>query len=178
MIEGTVSMSVSQKKDILGIRGLYMDIIIKPIGHIESPFEKNDEDIPIQPGFSEAFGTVVVNPEYLEGLEEIDGFSHIILLYWFDQATEEKLKFQPFLDDVPKGIFAIRHPNRPNKIGFSIVQLVKVDKNKLLVKGIDVFNNTPLLDIKPFVPEFDIHGIEDTRIGWLAEKLRNKKDGG
>ncbi len=178
MIEGTGSMSVSQKKDILGIRALYMDIVIKPIGYIESPFEKNDEDIPIQPGFSEAFGTVVVNPEYLEGLEEIDGFSHIILLYWFDQATEEKLKFQPFLDDVPKGIFAIRHPNRPNKIGFSIVQLVKVDENKLLVKGIDVFNNTPLLDIKPFVPEFDIHGIEDTRIGWLAEKLRNKKDGG
>lgn len=171
-------MSVSQKKDILAIRGLYMDIVIKPIGHIESPFEKNDEDTPIQPGFSKAFGTVVVNTEYLEGLEELDGFSHIILLYWFDQATEENLKFQPYLDDVPKGIFAIRHPNRPNRIGLSIVQLVKVDGNKLLVKGIDVFNNTPLLDIKPFVPEFDIHGIEDTRIGWLAEKLRNKKEGG
>ncbi|MBY9001690.1 MAG: tRNA (N6-threonylcarbamoyladenosine(37)-N6)-methyltransferase TrmO [Candidatus Heimdallarchaeota archaeon] len=153
-----------------------MDIIVKPIGYIESPFEEGDENIPIQPGFSDAFGTVVVNSEFQEGLVDIDGFSHIILLYWFDKAFDEKLQVTPLLDDAPKGIFAIRHPNRPNKIGLSIVQLVKVDENKLLVKGVDVFNGTPLLDIKPFVPEFDTHGIEDTKIGWLEKKIRKKKD--
>ena len=149
-----------------------MEITIKPIGYIESPFNTNNDSIPIQPGFSDTFGTVVVDPRFEEGLDKIDGFSHIILIYWFDRAEDEKLSITPYLDDVPKGIFAIRHPNRPNRIGLSIVQLVKVDGNKLLIKGIDVYDKTPLLDIKPFVPEFDVHGIEDTRIGWLAEKLR------
>ena len=151
-----------------------MDIIIKPIGYIESPFEKQEE-VPIQPGFSEAFGTVVLDSEYIEGLEEIDGFSHIILLYYFDRVDAVDLKVIPFLDEKPKGIFAIRHPRRPNKIGLSIVQLVSVEKNKLLVKGIDVLNNTPLLDIKPFVPEFDIQGIKDTKIGWLSDRLRKEE---
>ena len=151
-----------------------MEIIVKPIGFIESPFNEEDK-VPIQPSFSESFGTININKEYLEGLEDSDGFSHIILLYWFDRAKETDLKVIPFLDDKPKGIFAIRHPNRPNKIGLSIVQLVKVEKNKLLVKGIDVLNNTPLLDIKPFVPEFDIKGIENTRIGWLSERFRKEE---
>lgn len=151
-----------------------MEIIVKPIGFIESPFNEEDK-VPIQPSFSESFGTININKEYLEGLEDIDGFSHIILLYWFDRAKETDLKVIPYLDDKPKGISAIRHPNRPNKIGLSIVQLVKVEKNKLLVKGIDVLNNTPLLDIKPFVPEFDIKGIENTRIGWLSERFRKEE---
>lgn len=151
-----------------------MEIIVKPIGLIESPFNESEKG-PIQPGFSESFGTVVVNMEYIEGLKEIDGFSHIILLYYFDRAETVDLKVIPYLDTTPKGIFAIRHPNRPNKIGVSIVQLVSVEKNKLLVRGIDVLNNTPLLDIKPFVPEFDIKGIKDTRIGWLSERLRKEE---
>ncbi len=151
-----------------------MEIIVKPIGLIESPFNESEKG-PIQPGFSESFGTVVVNMEYIEGLKEIDGFSHIILLYYFDRAETVDLKVIPYLDTTPKGIFAIRHPNRPNKIGLSIVQLVSVEKNKLLVRGIDVLNNTPLLDIKPFVPEFDIKGIKDTRIGWLSERLRKEE---
>ncbi len=151
-----------------------MEITIKPIGFIESPFTDQDE-VPIQPSFSEAFGTVNVDVDLIEGLEEIDGFSHLILLYYFDRAEEVDMKVVPYLDDKPKGIFAIRHPRRPNKIGLSIVQLVSVEKNKLLVKGIDVLNNTPLLDIKPFVPEFDIQGIEDTRIGWLTERFRKEE---
>lgn len=148
-----------------------MEFTINPIGIIESPFEDKDES-PIQPSFSEAFGTVIIDPEYVEGLTALDGFSHIILLYYFDRASSIDMKVVPYLDDKPKGIFAIRHPNRPNKIGLSIVQLVKVEKNKLLVKGIDVLNGTPLIDIKPFVPEFDIKGIENTKIGWLTSKLR------
>ena len=151
-----------------------MEIIVKPIGLIESPFNESEKG-PIQPSFSESFGTVVVDMEYIEGLKEIDGFSHIILLYYFDRAETVDLKVIPYLDTTPKGIFAIRHPNRPNKIGLSIVQLVSVEKNKLLVRGIDVLNNTPLLDIKPFVPEFDIKGIKDTRIGWLSERLRKEE---
>ncbi len=151
-----------------------MEYTIREIGHIESPFEQGDE-VPIQPSFSEAFGTIIIDPEFVEGLTEIEGFSHIILLYIFDRATTVDLKVAPYLDEKPKGIFAIRHPNRPNKIGLSIVQLVKVDKNKLLVKGIDVLNNTPLIDIKPFVPEFDIKGIDNTKIGWLANKLRKQE---
>ncbi|MCG3259058.1 MAG: tRNA (N6-threonylcarbamoyladenosine(37)-N6)-methyltransferase TrmO [Candidatus Heimdallarchaeota archaeon] len=150
-----------------------MEIIVKPIGFIESPFNES-EKVPIQSGFSDSFGTVVVDMKYIEGLEEIDGFSHIILIYYFDRAENVDLKVVPYLDTKPKGIFAIRHPNRPNKIGFSIVQLVSVEKNKLLVKGIDILNNTPLLDIKPFVPEFDIKGIKDTRIGWLSDRLRKE----
>ncbi|MCE7741860.1 MAG: tRNA (N6-threonylcarbamoyladenosine(37)-N6)-methyltransferase TrmO [Candidatus Heimdallarchaeota archaeon] len=151
-----------------------MEYTISPIGTIESPFEDNEE-APIQPSFSDAFGTIIINPEFVEGLTELEGFSHIILLYLFDRATTVDLKVIPYLDDTPKGIFAIRHPNRPNKIGMSIVQLVKIDKNKLLVKGIDVLNQTPLIDIKPFVPEFDIKGIDNTEIGWLAKKLRNQE---
>lgn len=151
-----------------------MEFTIKPIGIIETPFEEGDE-VPIQPGFSSTFGTIILDSEYIEGLSELDGFSHIILIYYFDRATDVDLKVIPFLDEVPKGIFAIRHPNRPNKLGFSIVELVKIEKNKLLVKGIDVLNQTPLIDIKPFVPEFDIKGIENTEIGWLAKKLRNQE---
>ncbi len=151
-----------------------MEYTINPIGHIESPFAEGD-DVPIQPSFSDAFGTITIDPEYVEGLTELDGFSHIILIYYFDRATTVDLKVVPYLDDKPKGIFAIRHPNRPNKLGFSIVQLVKIEKNKLLVKGIDVLNGTPLIDIKPFVPEFDVKGIEQTEIGWLAKKLRKQE---
>lgn len=151
-----------------------MEFTFRPIGIIESPFE-DEEDAPIQPSFSDAYGTIIIDSDYIEGLTELEGFSHIILLYYFDRATTVDLKVVPYLDDKPKGIFAIRHPNRPNKIGLSIVQLVKVERNKLLVKGIDVLNGTPLLDIKPFVPEFDIKGIENTEIGWLANKLRNQE---
>jgi len=147
-----------------------MEFIIKPIGFIESPFE-NLEDVPIQPGFSDAFGTVVVHPDFKEGLRDIDGFSHLILIYRFDRAEREELIVQPFMDDKPKGIFAIRHHNRPNLIGLSVVRLVRVEGNKLLVKGIDVLNGTPLLDIKPMVPKFDLKEIEDCRVGWLEDKL-------
>ncbi len=151
-----------------------MEFIVKPIGFIESPFEI-PEEVPIQPGFSDAFGTVVVHPNFKEGLRDIDGFSHLILLYRFDRAEREELIVQPFMDDKPKGIFAIRHPNRPNLIGLSVVRLVKVEGNKLLVKGIDVLNGTPLLDIKPLVPEFDLKEIENCKVGWLENKLVDEK---
>lgn len=150
-----------------------MEFTIKSIGFIETPFEEYD-DAPIQPGFSDAFGTVCVNSEYKTGLKDLDGFSHIILLYYFDRSEEENLIVKPFLDDEPKGIFAIRHFNRPNHIGLSVVRLIKIEGCKLLVKGIDVLNNTPLIDIKPFVPEFDLKDIEDCKVGWLEKRKYNK----
>jgi len=148
-----------------------MEFVIKPIGFIETPFEEYD-DAPIQPGFSDAFGTVVLHPDYKEGLKDLEGFSHIILLYRFDRTEEEELIVQPFLDDKPKGIFAIRHPKRPNRIGLSVVRLIKIENHKLLVKGIDVLNNTPLIDIKPLVPKFDLKDIENCKIGWLEDSLK------
>jgi len=153
-----------------------MEFTIRSIGIIESPYDEGD-DMPIQPGFSEAIGKVIVDKSYLKGLKHLDGFSHIIILYYFDRAKTVELEVAPYLDADPKGIFAIRYPNRPNKIGLSIVELLKIDQNVLTVKGIDVLNRTPLIDIKPFVPEFDTNKIKKTEIGWLSKKLRNQNGG-
>ena len=124
--------------------------------------------MPIQAAFSEAEGTVEVDPEYADGLEGIEGFSHIILLYLFHRSDGYRLKVQPFLDDVEWGLFATRYPARPNPIGISVVKLLARDGNRLLVSGIDVLDGTPLLDIKPFVPRFDHR--EEGRVGWLEGK--------
>lgn len=142
---------------------------IKKIGIIHSPF-KRKKDTPIQPFRSEAIGEIEVFKEYQEGLEDIDGFSHIILIYRFHKSKGYCLKVKPFLDDRFRGLFATRAPRRPNQIGLSIVKLLKRKGNILTVKGIDVIEGTPLLDIKPYVPEFETHvGI---KIGWLEGKVR------
>jgi tRNA-Thr(GGU) m(6)t(6)A37 methyltransferase TsaA len=137
----------------------------QPIGSIRSPFTRRDQT-PIQPCRSRAAGQVELMAEYEAGLCDVDGFSHIILLYVFHRADPGyELMVTPFLDDRPKGLFVTRYPRRPNAIGLSIVRLVRREGNVLHVEGIDVLDGTPLLDIKPYVPPFD--AIPEATHGWL-----------
>jgi tRNA-Thr(GGU) m(6)t(6)A37 methyltransferase TsaA len=137
----------------------------KHIGNIHTPY-KTKEGMPIQPsGAAGVRGHIEIYDEYTEGLKDLDGFSHIILLYQFHLSNGYELTLTPFLDDKPHGLFATRAPRRPNPIGLSIVKLDRIDKNILHVSNIDVIDKTPLLDIKPYVPAFDQQ--DDARSGWL-----------
>jgi len=132
------------------------EIKYQPIGIIHSPF-KEPRGTPIQPtAAKDVEGTVEVFPEYAEGLKDVDGFSHLILIYHFHLAKRVSLKVKPYMDNNLRGIFATRAPPRPNPIGLSIVQLIKVERNMLHIRDVDVVDGTPLLDIKPYVPEFDL----------------------
>jgi len=155
------------------------EIKYKPIGVIHSPF-KEPKGTPIQPaGAKGTNGTVEVFPEYAEGLKDIEGFSHIILLYHFHLSKGSTLIVKPFMDNEAHGVFAMRGPSRPNPIGISVVCLVRVKGNMLHIQDVDIVDGTPLLDIKPYIPEFDIREVE--RIGWLEKnvhKLSASKDNG
>jgi len=145
------------------------EIMYRPIGIIYSPY-KEPRGIPIQPTAAKDIeGIIEIFPEYTEGLKDIQGFSHIILIYHLHLSKEFSLKVKPYMDDNMRGVFATRSPSRPNPIGISIVRLNKVDNNILYIRNIDIVNGTPLLDIKPYVPEFDIWKVE--RIGWLDKKI-------
>ncbi len=144
-------------------------ISYKPIGVIHSPF-KEAKGTPIQPtAAKKVVGVVEVFPEYAEGLKDLEGFSHVILIYHFHLSKKHSLTVKPFLDDQEHGVFATRSPSRPNPIGISVVRLLSVEKNKLHIQGLDVVDGTPLLDIKPYVPEFDARRVE--RIGWLSRNI-------
>ena len=149
---------------------------IKPIGIIHSPFATK-ESCPIQPLYANgAAGRVEVFREFAAGLQDVESFSHIYLLYLLDRAGKIELVRETFLDDAPHGIYASRHPCRPNGMGMSIVKLIGRENNVLAVEGIDVLDNTPLIDIKPYIPRFDI--IESASEGWFAGKSwRPKPDG-
>ncbi len=148
-----------------------MGIECKAIGIIHTPFHTL-EGMPIQPTAAIGVqGTVEVFPEYEEGLQDIDGFSHLILLYHFHQSQGYNLRVVPFMDSQTRGLFATRAPRRPNPIGLSIVRLLKVEESRLYVENIDVLDNTPLLDIKPYVPTFD--GQDQVRSGWLENESRD-----
>lgn len=126
-----------------------------PIGVIRSE-HKLSADTPVQPIFAKGCpGRVELFAQYELGLQDIEGFSHVILIYQFDRVEPGPLVVQPFLDDIPHGVFATRYPSRPNPIGLSVVQLVGREGATLLVEDIDILDGTPLLDVKPFVPCFD-----------------------
>lgn len=150
-----------------------MKYIIEQIGIIHSPYKTKDE-CPIQCNVNpKGKGQIVVFPEYEKGLETIETFSHIILFYIFDKAGGIKLSRPTFLDDSSHGVFASRHPCRPNSIGISIVKLEKRNKNILEVSGIDILDNTPLIDIKPYIPRFDY--FDNANNGWTeTKKIRPK----
>jgi len=148
-----------------------MKIEYHPIGIIRSPFEQV-EGMPIQPaGASLIQGRVEVFPEYGEGLKDLDGFSHIFLLYHFHRVDGSELIVTPFMDSHPRGLFSTRAPKRLNPIGLSVVKLLRVVGTVLHVENVDILDGTPLLDIKPYIPQFDQHPAD--RIGWLQES-RNK----
>lgn len=142
---------------------------IKPIGLIHTPF-KDKKEVPIQPFKSKAIGRIEVYKQYQQGLQDINGFSHLLLIFRFHKSRGYKLLVKPFLDTKIHGLFSTRAPRRPNQIGISVVKLLNRKNNILIVKGIDVIDKTPLLDIKPYVPEFATK--EKVRIGWLKGKLQ------
>jgi tRNA-Thr(GGU) m(6)t(6)A37 methyltransferase TsaA len=143
-------------------------IIYKRIGTIHSPFQE-PVGVPIQPRAAAGVkGKVVLDPIYRDGLKDLEGFSHVILLYEFHKSEEGDLLVRPFLDHEVHGVFATRAPQRPNKIGISVVKLVRIEDNTLEVENLDILDGTPLLDIKPYVPDFD--PAQDVRIGWLEKK--------
>jgi tRNA-Thr(GGU) m(6)t(6)A37 methyltransferase TsaA len=140
-----------------------------PIGIIRSPF-KEREGMPIQPkGAEDVEGTVELDPGFAEGLKDLSGFSHIILLYHFHRSEGFSLTVTPFMDTEKRGLFSTRAPRRPNPIGLSMVRLVSVHGTVLRIKGVDVLDGTPLLDIKPYAPAFD-QPSGDIRSGWLENK--------
>ena len=144
-----------------------------PIGLIHSP-HKDKEQCPIQPLYAdEAEGRVEVFTPFEDGLRDIESFSHLFLIYLFDRRGEMQLVRPTFLDDRPHGIFASRHPCRPNGIGLSIVSLVRREGNVLVVKGVDVLDGTPLLDIKPYIPRFD--AVESASNGWVQDTEWRRK---
>ena len=148
-----------------------MKICYKPIGTIYSGF-KGKVNVPIQPRFSDAKGHIKLKEEYKDGLKDLDGFSYIILLYHFHESMGFDLTVRPFLDNEPRGLFATRAPKRPNNIGLSIVRLDSIKGNILYVGNLDILDGTPLLDIKPYVPEFE--DKEKIKIGWLKGKIKKK----
>ncbi len=142
-------------------------ILYKPIGVIHSEHFMA-EKTPIQSIYAQGCkGRVEILPEFAEGLCDLDGFSHVYLLYHFHQAGSASLMIKPFLQDVKRGVFATRSPRRPNPIGLSIVELVRREGNVLYLDGVDILDGTPLLDIKPYTAKFD--RVETSRNGWQDE---------
>jgi tRNA-Thr(GGU) m(6)t(6)A37 methyltransferase TsaA len=149
-----------------------MEFVMRPIGVIHSPFN-DTRGMPIQPSRSSARGQAEVYPAYVDGLRDLDGFSHIILLYVFHRSQDYTLMVTPFLDDQERGLFATRYPARPNPIGLSIVRLFSIHDHVLEIEGADMLDGTPLLDIKPYVPDFDAQ--TDVRTGWYPTRNIQEK---
>lgn len=146
----------------------------RPIGVVHSPFQE-PRAVPIQPpGAWQIAGTVEIFPEYAEGLCDLAGFSHIILITHLHLSEGYTLKVKPFLDDTLRGVFATRAPRRPNPIGLSVVRLERIEGPILHITGVDMVDGTPLLDLKPYVPDFE--GITDVQIGWLTGKSWQVKE--
>ena len=147
------------------------EITFKKIGIIHSPF-KERAGMPIQPVGSKEKGEVLVDKEYQPGLKDLDGFSYIILIYHFDRSGKHDLFVKPFMDDTKRGVFSTRSPKRPNNIGISVVKLEKIEENIVYVYGIDVLDNTPLIDIKPYIPQFEPQD-DDIKTGWMQKSRKH-----
>jgi tRNA-Thr(GGU) m(6)t(6)A37 methyltransferase TsaA len=144
-------------------------IQVRPIGIIRSRF-KSKVGVPIQTvGASDVPGEVEVFAEFVKGIKDREEFEYIILVTHLHLSAEEPLEVVPYLDDVARGVFATRAPSRPNRIGLSIVRLVSIDGSRVIFEGNDMIDGTPFLDIKPYVPAFDVRHTD--RIGWFAERL-------
>ena len=144
---------------------------LEPIGIIHTPY-KQRKGMPIQPaGADGAKGIVEVFEKFKAGLKDVDGFSHIILIYEFHHSQGFELEVIPFMDTKSHGVFATRAPKRPNSIGISTVKIKRVEGCNIYVENVDILNGTPLLDIKPYVPEFDIY--KDVCAGWLEKETNN-----
>lgn len=148
------------------------EIYFRPIEIIHSPFMEL-KGIPIQSTMSDAKGKLEIFQQYQKALKDLAGFSHIICIYFFDMVKlPVPLQSKPFLIDEIKGVFAIRTPFRPNPIGFSILKLIEIKGNTIYVNNLDILDKTPVIDIKPYIPQFDVR--ESSKIGWLEGHIRRK----
>lgn len=142
-----------------------------PIGVIHSPYQSL-VGMPIQPSGADGVrGKIILDSQFVSGLQDLEGFSRLILIYHFHRSPDPSLVVQPFLDEVPRGVFATRAPRRPNPIGFSVVRLISVQSNIIEIENVDILDGTPLLDIKPYIPGID--QPETVRISWLEGKVEN-----
>ena len=145
----------------------------KPIGVIHTPFT-DPKGTPIQPvGAEGAEGVIEISEEYVDGLKDLDGFTYIILIYLFHKSKSYSLRVSPYLEKEERGLFATRFPARPNPIGISVVKLRKVEGSKVYINDVDMLDGTPLLDIKPFIP--DVDNREKGRIGWLENRVKGMR---
>ncbi len=156
-----------------------MHFTLKPIATIHSPFCEL-VNMPVQPkGAGNVYATIEFEKEYEEGLKDLDGFSHVYLIYHFHKVKEPKLSVVPFNDktNTPRGVFSTRTPMHPNGLGLSVVELVKVEGNIVTIKGVDILDATPLLDIKPYIENFD-KAEGEIRSGWMQsgiDEVREKR---
>lgn len=144
-------------------------VVLTPIGVVHSPLNEKTEDIPFQSFTSDVEGSIEVMPGYEQGLDGIEGFSHLFVVFYMHKNKKAKLRTVPLLEEEERGIFGTRSPSRPNHIGVSTVRLLSKEGRTLNVKGLDVFDGTPVLDIKPYVPKVDlVQGVDNE---WLVKKL-------
>ena len=143
-----------------------IETTVKPIGLIRSPIA-DPKGAPIQPSGAKGIrGRLELMPDYLEGLKDLEGFSHLIIIYLFHLSQGYQLTVKPFLDDTSRGLFATRAPRRPNPIGLSVVRLERIEGGVLHLLDVDMVDGTPVLDLKPYVPSFD--SKPEAEIGWLT----------
>jgi len=148
-------------------------IKLTPIGIIHTPYSEA-RDMPIQGRFkSDVEGWIELEQRYVPGLKDLDGFSHLILIYYFHRSEREEVEGRPYLEDETHGIFAIRSPHRPNHLGLSIVRLQRIEGNRIYFTEVDMLEGTPLLDIKPYVEHFDLR--QGVRSGWVDKHFRGRK---
>jgi len=147
------------------------EIMMTPIGFIHSPY-KQVKDMPIQGKFKTGVQAwIELKEEYRAGLKDLDGFSHVIIIYYFHKSEKTEIEGKPFLEDEKHGIFAIRSPHRPNHIGLSVIKIEKIEANKLHFSEVDVLDGTPVLDIKPYVKHFD--GRDNVISGWVDKHFKS-----
>lgn len=160
------------KKIKIGLKD-YIDedgkVVLTPIGFVHSPLNEDSKEIPFQSFASEIEGDIEIKEEFEKGLEGIDGFSHLTIIFYLHKNKKTKLMTVPLMETDERGIFGTRSPSRPNHIGVSTVRLLSREGRNLKVKGLDIFDGTPVLDIKPYVPKVDlVKGVDND---WLVKKL-------
>lgn len=152
----------------------FVEVHYSPIGTIRSPFS-DVANMPIQTTAAAGVeGAIEIEQKYVEGLKDLDGFSHIVVLYHFHEVSAPRLTVIPFLDTQPRGVFSTRAPTRPNPIGLSVVKLVGIEENVLRIENVDMLDGTPVLDIKPYIPALEPENVD--RIGWLAGVVDKAKE--
>ena len=152
-----------------------MKIELESIGTIHTEFNEI-EGMPIQPTGAKGIpGTIEIKEEYVDGLKDLEGFSHIHLIYLLHKVDGYMLEVKPFMDNNTHGVFATRSPKRPNRIGMSVVKVKKVEGNTVYIENVDILNGTPLLDIKPYVPQLYEDTIDELRIGWFENNHKKAK---